>query len=147
MARGIIFAVLAVAVIAGGVYFVRSQSATPAAQNQNNTNMDNELKIEDVKTGTGPAAKTGDRVTVHYTGTFADGRKFDSSLDRGEPFAFTIGAGGVIEGWEQGVVGMQAGGTRKLIIPPALGYGPNDYGPIPGGSTLYFTIELLQIGG
>lgn len=123
-----------------------NQSAGLAGQNQSNTNMDQdtELKIEDVKVGTGPAAKTGDEVTVHYTGTFADGSKFDSSLDHGQPFTFTLG-GQVIQGWNEGVVGMQAGGTRKLIIPPALGYGANDYASIPGNSTLYFTIDLLKL--
>jgi len=104
-----------------------------------------ELKIEDVKVGTGAAVKAGDTITVHYTGTFADGTKFDSSLDRGEPFVFEVG-GPVIQGWNEGVLGMQAGGTRKLVVPPALGYGANDYGPIPGNSTLYFTIELFKIG-
>jgi len=156
--------VIVVVVIAAGVIGAAIQySSSPAKNNQaansatqtqvqtgaqtqtnTNTNMDTELKIEDVKVGTGPAAKTGDSVTVHYTGTFADGKKFDSSLDRGEPFTFTLG-GQVIQGWNEGVVGMQVGGTRKLVIPPALGYGPNDYGPIPGNSTLYFTIELLKL--
>jgi len=88
--------------------------------------------------------KAGDTITVHYTGTFADGTKFDSSLNRGEPFSFQV-PGQVIAGWNQGVLGMQVGGVRKLIIPPQLGYGPTDYGPIPGNSTLYFTIELLGI--
>jgi peptidylprolyl isomerase len=84
-------------------------------------------------------------VTVNYTGTFADGTKFDSSLNPGRtPFTFTIG-GQVIQGWNEGVVGMQVGGTRKLVIPPALGYGDQDHNGIPGGSTLYFTIDLLAI--
>lgn len=153
MIRGTIFAIIAVAMIGGGIYYSRNYmqnninqpeaAAAPAAQENNNT-MD--MQIEDVKVGSGPAAKEGDTVSVHYTGTFADGKKFDSSLDRGEPFSFTLGAGNVIEGWDKGVAGMQVGGTRKLVIPPALGYGPNDYGPIPGNSTLYFTIELLEIG-
>lgn len=121
-----------------------NQAAVPAGQN--NINMDTQIKIEDVKVGTGPAVKAGDTVTVDYTGTFADGTKFDSSLDPGRtPFVFTIG-GQVIQGWNDGMIGMQVGGIRRLVIPPALGYGAQDYGPIPGNSTLYFTIELLKIG-
>jgi FKBP-type peptidyl-prolyl cis-trans isomerase len=154
MIKATIFAIIAVAVIGGGMYYGKNymqdntnQTATPAEQNNINMNQNGSegLETEDVETGSGPAAKEGDTVSVHYTGTFADGRKFDSSLDRGEPFSFTIGAGDVIEGWEKGVVGMQVGGTRKLVIPPALGYGPTDRGSIPGGSTLHFTIELLGI--
>ena len=139
--------VIGIAIMDGGKTENINQTANPAPQTQTNTNMDQttELKIEDTKTGTGPAAKTGDSVTVNYTGTFADGTKFDSSLNPGRtPFVFTLG-GQVIQGWNQGVVGMQVGGTRKLVIPPALGYGPQDYNGIPGNSTLYFTIELLKI--
>ncbi|HNB51177.1 MAG TPA: FKBP-type peptidyl-prolyl cis-trans isomerase [Anaerolineales bacterium] len=103
------------------------------------------LQYEDLVVGSGPAAKDGDTVSVHYTGWLEDGTKFDSSVDRGEPFPFTLGAGGVIPGWEEGVAGMQVGGKRRLIIPPDLGYGPQDYGPIPGNSTLIFEVELLEI--
>jgi hypothetical protein len=112
-----------------------------------NTNMTNatELGITDVVVGTGAEAKAGDTVTVHYTGTFIDGTKFDSSVDRGQPFDFQLGAGMVIAGWDQGVAGMKVGGKRKLVIPSDLAYGPNDYGPIPGGSTLLFDVELLGI--
>lgn len=105
----------------------------------------NELKITDAVVGTGAEAKPGNTVTVHYTGTFANGSKFDSSVDRGEPFSFILGAGNVIEGWDRGVAGMKVGGKRTLIIPPEMGYGPNDYGPIPGGSTLFFEVELLGV--
>lgn len=101
--------------------------------------------IDDIALGTGEEAVRGKRVTVHYTGTFQDGRKFDSSLDRGVPFTFTLGAGEVISGWDEGVKGMKVGGKRKLTVPPDLGYGPNDYGPIPGNSTLIFEIELLKV--
>ncbi|OGZ00282.1 MAG: peptidylprolyl isomerase [Candidatus Liptonbacteria bacterium RIFCSPLOWO2_01_FULL_52_25] len=103
------------------------------------------FKVEDVVVGTGAEAKNGNTVSVHYTGTFTDGKKFDSSLDRGEPFSFTLGAGEVIRGWDLGVVGMKVGGKRKLSVPSELGYGPNDFGPIPGNSTLLFTVELLGI--
>ena len=104
------------------------------------------LKIEDLKIGEGPAAKAGDTVSVHYTGWLEDGTKFDSSRDRNQPFEFTLGQGGVIQGWDQGVVGMQVGGVRRLTIPPALAYGPEGYaGVIPPDATLSFEIELLEI--
>lgn len=103
------------------------------------------LQYQDVVVGTGATAKAGDMVSVHYLGTFTDGKKFDSSYDRGEPFQFKLGAGMVIKGWDEGVAGMKVGGKRKLIIPPSLGYGPQDYGPIPGNSTLLFDVELVSI--
>ncbi len=106
-----------------------------------------QTKIEDVKTGTGAAAKAGDRVSVHYTGTLIDGTKFDSSHDRGQPFSFPLGAGRVIRGWDVGVEGMQIGGIRKLTIPPEEGYGARGTpgGPIPPNATLLFEVELLAI--
>lgn len=108
---------------------------------------DFQTQIEDVKTGTGPAAKPGDQVSVHYVGTLADGQKFDSSRDRGQPFAFPLGAGRVIQGWDYGVAGMQVGGIRKLTIPPDEGYGARGTpgGPIPPNATLHFEVELLAI--
>ena len=106
------------------------------------------LEIEDIKIGTGPEAVSGDQVLVHYTGWLLDGKKFDSSLDRGQPFAFLLGGQQVIQGWDRGVRGMQVGGIRKLTIPPELAYGDRSVGGglIPAGSTLVFEIELLQIG-
>lgn len=105
-----------------------------------------ELKSEDIVVGTGAEAVAEKQVTVHYTGTLTDGTKFDSSLDRREPFEFTLGAGEVIQGWDMGVVGMKVGGKRKLTIPPALGYGERGAGSvIPPNSTLIFDIELLEV--
>jgi FKBP-type peptidyl-prolyl cis-trans isomerase len=103
------------------------------------------LKVEDVQIGTGDVAAAGKKVTVHYTGTLTDGTKFDSSVDRNQPFTFTLGAGEVIQGWDQGVAGMKVGGKRKLTIPPSLGYGSRATGPIPANSTLIFDVELLKV--
>lgn len=120
---------------------------TPAAEAPGQTAPDaTELKIEDTEVGEGPEAKDGDLVTVHYTGWLTDGTKFDSSVDSGQPFQFTLGAGEVIEGWDQGVAGMKVGGKRKLTIPPALGYGAQGAGGvIPPNATLLFDVELLEI--
>jgi FKBP-type peptidyl-prolyl cis-trans isomerase len=103
------------------------------------------LQYKDIKVGDGAAAKSGDSVSVHYTGWLTDGTKFDSSVDRGQPFTFQLGAGGVIKGWDEGVVGMKVGGTRILIIPPELGYGAQANGPIPANSTLIFEVVLLSV--
>lgn len=104
-----------------------------------------ELKIEDTVVGTGDEAVDGKDVTVHYVGTLTNGQKFDSSRDRNQPFTFKLGAGDVIQGWEQGVKGMKVGGTRKLTIPPTLGYGPMAIGSIPANSTLLFEVELIAV--
>jgi FKBP-type peptidyl-prolyl cis-trans isomerase len=108
--------------------------------------MPKELTIDDITLGTGPVAEAGDTVSVHYTGTLEDGTKFDSSKDRGTPFVFTVGRGNVIEGWEKGIPGMQVGGVRKLTIPSDMAYGNQGVpGVIPGGATLLFEVELLEI--
>ncbi|MBR4749689.1 MAG: FKBP-type peptidyl-prolyl cis-trans isomerase [Abditibacteriota bacterium] len=101
------------------------------------------LKIEDLKLGTGDMVEDGDTVSVHYKGTLENGEEFDSSYKHGKPFGFTVGKDSVIQGWEQGIKGMQVGGKRKLTIPPSLGYGDADMPGIPPNSTLIFEIELL----
>lgn len=114
----------------------------PQAQPANTS----ELMMTTTRQGTGPEAKEGDTVSVHYTGYLADGSKFDSSVDRGTPFEFTLGEGKVIKGWEIGVKGMKKGEVRKLIIPPQYAYGEAGFpGVIPGNATLAFEVELLEI--
>jgi FKBP-type peptidyl-prolyl cis-trans isomerase len=105
-----------------------------------------QLQIEDILEGIGEEVKNGDTISVHYTGTLLDGTKFDSSLDKGEPFTFTIGEGSVIPGWDQGLLGMKVEGKRRLKIPPELAYGEEGAGGnIPPNSTLIFEIELIEI--
>jgi FKBP-type peptidyl-prolyl cis-trans isomerase len=106
------------------------------------------LGYVDLVEGTGAKAASGDSVTVHYTGWLKDGSKFDSSVDRGQPFAFALGRGRVIKGWDEGVATMKVGGKRRLIIPAHLGYGDRGAaGVIPPGATLVFEVELLGIDG
>src|SRR4051812_43972252 len=105
-----------------------------------------ELQSEDIRVGTGAEATSGRTVVVHYVGTLTDGKKFDSSRDRGQGFSFPLGGGRVIKGWDQGVAGMKVGGLRKLTIPPELGYGAKGFpGAIPPNATLVFEVELLEV--
>lgn len=137
-----------------GFYFLSQNSKENKIQENNqvqemilNNNENQDLQIEVLKQGTGEEVKNGDNIAVHYTGTLENGIQFDSSLDRGKPFVFTLGIGQVIKGWDMGVLGMKVGGKRKLVIPPEFGYGETGTpgGPIPPNATLIFEIEILSI--
>ncbi|MEK7503678.1 MAG: FKBP-type peptidyl-prolyl cis-trans isomerase [Patescibacteria group bacterium] len=146
MKKIILIAVLLL-IAAGLVYFLgfnKKPKSEPLPETINQ--MTESLKIEKLKEGTGTVAKNGDVVSVHYTGTLLDGKKFDSSLDRGQPFSFKLGAGQVIQGWDQGVLGMKVGEKRKLFIPSDLAYGSSGAGGIiPPNAPLIFEVELLEI--
>jgi FKBP-type peptidyl-prolyl cis-trans isomerase len=126
-----------------------STTTTTAAPTETPVQTENsvgELQISDIKPGSGDEAADGKKVTMHYTATLSDGTKFDSSLDRGTPFSFTLGSGLVIAGWDIGVKGMKVGGVRKLVIPPHLAYGSRSVASvIPPNATLIFEIELLKV--
>lgn len=137
----IIFAVIGVAVIMGAQAYSRRASTKLNVDLPPQT-----LQKEDEVVGQGTEAKTGDTVSVHYLGMLTDGKKFDSSYDRGTPFEFKLGENKVIRGWEEGILGMKVGGKRKLTVPPSLGYGVQGYPPvIPPDATLIFEVELLKI--
>lgn len=146
-ALALVFVIIAVLIL--GVLFYKPNSSQNEYELENiavpTMEESNELKIEELKQGQGEEVKAGDTVEVHYVGTLTNGQKFDSSRDRDQTFSFTVGAGRVIQGWEQGLVGMKEGGVRKLTIPPSLGYGNQTVGPIPANSTLIFEIELISI--
>ncbi len=131
-----------------GFFFLFGEHILKIAIKSEVTNVDimslPQIISEDTVLGTGQEAMPGRQVTVEYTGKFTDGKVFDTSVGRG-PFSFLLGAGQVIQGWDKGVVGMKVGGKRTLTIPPEYGYGANDYGPIPGNSTLIFEVELLGV--
>lgn len=151
----IIFIVIAIALIWGGVVYnrwldERAEQEAVLEQEQvvpEEAAVAAELTVEDLIVGTGEEVKNGNVLSMHYEGTLEDGTKFDSSYDRGEPFTFTVGAGQVIniKGWDLGILGMKVGGKRALTIPPELGYGERSVGSIPPNSTLKFTVELLSI--
>ena len=126
-----------------------SVTATPqpseSVKNNKTIKLDNGLEITDLTDGYGQEARAGNAVKVNYAGTLTDGAKFDSSYDRGEPLSFILGAGQVIQGWDIGLLGMKVGGKRRLVIPPELGYGSRDHGPIPANATLIFEVELLAV--
>lgn len=145
--------VLAVVIVTVGILVVQTKSQTarpntnaPTKVTGDGVKTDSGLQYWDIKVGTGTEAKKGSKVKVHYTGWLTSGKKFDSSVDSGQPFDFTIGAGQVIKGWEEGVAGMKVGGKRQLRIPPNLAYGDAGYpGAIPQKATLIFDVQLLAV--
>jgi peptidylprolyl isomerase len=143
MTKAIAFLVIA-AVAVAAVLFVIFRSGGSSTPGEVTT--PSGLKYIDEVVGTGESPKAGQNVTVHYTGTLEDGTKFDSSVDRGQPYPFRIGTGAVIKGWDEGVMTMKVGGKRRLIIPAKLGYGAAGYPPdIPPNATLIFEVELLSV--
>lgn len=138
-----IVAILIVLAIAGAVigYLIQQRAGNEGPEITTASG----LKYTDLVVGTGATPLKGQTVTVHYTGTLTNGKKFDSSVDRGTPADFKIGVGSVIKGWDEALMTMKVGGKRKLVIPPALGYGPQGTPTIPGNSTLIFEVELLGV--
>ena len=136
MNKSLVFIIITILLII--IYYFLNQ--------QQNKEINNDLIIEILEEGSGEPAKNKDRMTVHYTGWLTDGTKFDSSLDRGQPFVFTLGIGQVIKGWDEGVLNAKIGEKRKLTIPPSMAYGESGMKPaIPPNSTLIFEIEIINI--
>jgi FKBP-type peptidyl-prolyl cis-trans isomerase len=143
--KKLILLIIIPVVLVMGIYFIL-QNNNKGQEINNNIREIQGMKIETLKEGAGAEAKNGDTVTVHYTGTLENGTKFDSSLDSGTPFSFTLGIGEAIQGWDLGVLGMKMGEKRKLTIPSELGYGSQGVGGvIPPNATLIFEVELLGI--
>lgn len=158
--KKILIAIILIITVIGGYFlfrFSRNKNQAPEINMEANSQdqetqkqeeqKQTEIKVEILKTGEGTEAENGDQITVHYTGWLEDGTKFDSSLDRGQPFSFVLGRSSVIQGWDLGLLGVQAGEQRKLTIPSELGYGERGTpgGPIPPNATLIFEIQVLSI--
>jgi len=151
----ILLIIIAVVVVALVIFIFWGSAGQDKSRKADNTNQEQSkmetiilpggLQIMDEVLGSGDQAAVGNTVVVNYVGTLTDGKKFDSSYDRGQPFSFRLGTGQVIMGWDQGILGMKVGGKRKLIIPPSLGYGSQSVGSIPANSTLIFEVELLGV--
>jgi len=154
----VVIGVLLLVVFAYFIFGLNGSASSPQADSTSNstamdiqqvspqqTNSNEKLQITDEKIGTGTAVKKGDTVEINYVGTLTNGKKFDASADHGGPFTTQIGVGQVIQGWDQGIIGMKVGGKRKLVIPPSLGYGDQAAGSIPPNSTLIFQVELVGI--
>ena len=143
--KDIISLIIIVLIIALAFFLIVRPKELNAPTEQNSEQKMDEVKIEVLQEGTGEVSKNGDILTVNYTGTLEDGTKFDSSIGR-EPFVFTLGAGQVIQGWEQGMLNMKVGEKRRLTIPSSLGYGSAGFaGVIPPNAVLMFEVELLKI--
>jgi len=147
MDKTLIIILVIIVILVGAGFYVFNKPVKINNQNQNMQDTTQpEVKIEILTEGVGEGAKAGNKVTVDYTGTLTDGTKFDSSIDRGQPFTLTLGQNSVIQGWELGLVGMKVGEKRKLTIPPELGYGSQAVGTaIPANSTLIFEIDMISI--
>ena len=147
MTRKLMSAAIGAALLTGATQLLQAAPKTKkSGRNHMMPARNAALKIHDVKVGKGAVARPGMMVTVHYRGTLTNGKQFDASRDRGQPFTFTLGAGEVIKGWDQGVAGMKVGGKRRLRIPPQLGYGSRAMGTdIPANSTLIFEVDLLKV--
>ena len=126
-------------------YYAPAPAAPPEIDDANLTTTASGLQYSDLQVGEGEMPQLGQTVVVHYTGWLTDTTKFDSSLDRGRTFEFPLGQGSVIAGWDEGVATMQVGGQRLLVIPSDLAYGDQGQGAIPGGATLIFLVELIEI--
>jgi FKBP-type peptidyl-prolyl cis-trans isomerase len=146
-AQRLILWVVACGAITMTAAMAQSNNSSPTTVEGEGTKTASGLEYWDIKVGTGDTAAKGQQVRVHYTGWLTDGKKFDSSVDRGQPFVFPLGAGRVIKGWDEGVAGMKVGGKRQLRIPPELGYGASGAGGglIPPNATLIFDVELLGV--
>jgi FKBP-type peptidyl-prolyl cis-trans isomerase len=150
LTRAVVYLIIAAIAVAAVLFIVlrggnSTQSSMPSAPPGTEVTTPSGLKYVDEVVGTGGSPKQGQNVTVHYAGTLENGTKFDSSVDHGQPYTFPIGVGRVIKGWDEGVMTMKAGGKRRLIIPPSLGYGAVSQPKIPGNSTLFFEVELLGV--
>ena len=145
MTKAIAFLIIAALAVAA-VLFIIFRGGAGGGSTPGEVTTASGLKYIDEVVGTGNSPKPGQNVTVHYTGTLVDGTKFDSSVDRGQPYTFRIGTGGVIKGWDEGIMTMKAGGKRRFIIPAELGYGASGNPPkIPPNATLLFEVELLSV--
>ena len=141
----VVAAVVVVALVAAGAAYLFVPSLTGPRAGAEVTTASG-LKYTDTVVGTGPSPRPGQTAVVHYTGTLTDGTKFDSSVDRGVPYEFPLGRGRVIRGWDEGIATMKVGGKRRLVVPPALGYGAAGQPPrVPPNSTLVFDVELLGV--
>lgn len=141
----VIAAVVIIALVAAGAAYLFAPGQSGPASGAEVTTPSG-LKYTDLVVGTGPSPRPGQTAVVHYTGTLTDGTKFDSSRDHGQPFSFVVGRGAVIKGWDEGIQTMKVGGRRRLVVPPALGYGPAGQPPkIPPNATLVFDVELLSV--